>query len=87
MSRGSPRRVEAQKRGMQCRRRTERSTAPFKTTGNTVRVEDKLQGQVRDMTTEWAKLEVGKPAFLALDTTLLGLLGQVLSTVWAHSLI
>lgn len=46
-----------------------------------------LQGQVRDRTTERAKLEVGKPAFLALDTTLLGLLGQVLSTVWAHSLI
>lgn len=48
ISRGSLRRLEAQKRGTQCRRRTERSTAPFKTTGNTVRVEDKMQGQVRD---------------------------------------
>lgn len=48
VSRGSPRRVEAQRRGTQSRRRAERSTAPFKTTGNTVRVEDKMQGQVRD---------------------------------------
>lgn len=46
-----------------------------------------LQGQARDMTTEWTKLEVGKPAFLALDTILLGRLGQVLSTEWARSII
>ena len=38
-----------------------------------------LQGQARNIKTEWTELEVGKPAFLALDTTLLGLLGQVLS--------
>lgn len=46
-----------------------------------------LQGQARDMMTEWTKLEVGKPAFLALDIILLGLLGQVLSTKWARSII
>ena len=46
-----------------------------------------LQGQARDMATEWTKLEVRKPAFVAPDTTSSGLLGQLLSTIWACSLI